>query len=152
MKHFEITRTAAAAALLACGLGAQAADWSDTSIGYRYGTDFAEPKNPNKISKDILNLTHVSGYKYGTNFFNADLLMSDDKDPGGKNATNGAQVADGLGSVPEVPKVVERVQPVKPVEPVQPTVATPASGKLPHAPALTGMGAHTPGVGAGDPS
>ena len=70
---------------------AQAADWSDTSIGYRYGTDFAEPTNPNKISKDILNLTHASGYKYGSNFFNADMLLSDDKDPAAFGSGNGAQ-------------------------------------------------------------
>ena len=64
-------------------LGAQqasAADWSDTSIGYRWGTKFAEPYNTQDIKKSIVNLTHVSGYKYGTNFFNADLLMSDGKD------------------------------------------------------------------------
>jgi hypothetical protein len=55
--------------------------FSDTSIGYRYGTEFAEPFNNNAISKDIINLNHVSGYKYGTNFFNVDMLLSDNKDP-----------------------------------------------------------------------
>ncbi|MDB5848990.1 MAG: outer envelope protein [Rhodoferax sp.] len=59
---------------------AMAAEWSDTSIGYRYGTKFAEPYNPEKIEKNILNLTHLSGYKYGTNFFNIDFLMSDGKE------------------------------------------------------------------------
>jgi nucleoside-specific outer membrane channel protein Tsx len=78
-------------AMAASAVSAQAADWSDTSIGYRYGTDFAEPVNANKISKDILNLTHVSGYKYGSNFFNADMLLSDDKDPAGAGSGNGAQ-------------------------------------------------------------
>ena len=33
---------------------AGAAEWSDTSIGYRYGTKFAEPFNPEDISKNIL--------------------------------------------------------------------------------------------------
>jgi nucleoside-specific outer membrane channel protein Tsx len=78
-------------ALLAIGLGAQAADWSDTSIGYRYGTTFAEPFNNNDIKKNIVNLTHVSGYKYGSNFFNVDFLMSDKKDPSSPAATAGAQ-------------------------------------------------------------
>ena len=70
---------------------AQAADWSDTSIGYRTGSDFREPVNADKISKNIVNLNHASGYKYGTNFFNADFLMSNSKDPGGAGSTNGAQ-------------------------------------------------------------
>ena len=55
---------------------AHAADWSDTSIGWRYGTRFAEPYGATDIHKNILSLTHVSGYKYGTNFFNADMLLS----------------------------------------------------------------------------
>jgi nucleoside-specific outer membrane channel protein Tsx len=79
------------AALAASGLSAQAATWSDTSIGYRYGSDYAEPFNPNAISKNIINLNHVSGYKYGSNFFNADLLVSDDKDPSSAGSSNGAQ-------------------------------------------------------------
>lgn len=79
------------ASLAACGLAAQAAEWSDTSISARYGTRFAEPFNPQDIKKGIVGLTHVSGYKYGTNFFNADLLLSDAKDPAGAGSTNGAQ-------------------------------------------------------------
>jgi nucleoside-specific outer membrane channel protein Tsx len=67
-----------------------AADWSDTAIGWRYGTRFAEPYGPNNISKHIFNLTHVSGYKYGTNFFNADMLLSDDKDPSAVGSKDGA--------------------------------------------------------------
>jgi hypothetical protein len=72
-------------------LAAQAADWSDTSIGYRYGTTFAEPFNNTDIAKNIFNFNHVSGYKYGTNFFNVDMLLSDSKDPAGAGSTNGAQ-------------------------------------------------------------
>lgn len=90
MKLQTFKRASAFALLSVCGLLAQAADWSDTSIGYRYGTDFAEPFNANEISKNILNFNHVSGYKYGSNFFNADLLMSDDKDPSAKGSTSGA--------------------------------------------------------------
>jgi nucleoside-specific outer membrane channel protein Tsx len=82
--------------LLALGTQIHAAEWSDTSLGWRYGTTFAEPYD-NKpdgsrqdISKNIISLNHVSGYKYGTNFFNADVLLSDDKDPG-KGTKDGAQ-------------------------------------------------------------
>ena len=83
----------AAAALLAGGLAApaQAADWSDTSIGIRGGSKYAEPFNGKDITKTIVNLNHASGYKYGSNFFNADFLLSDKNDPAGKDSTNGAQ-------------------------------------------------------------
>lgn len=79
-----------AVALLAMCAASHAADWSDTHIGYRTGNKFSEPFNPNDISKDIVNLNHVSGYKYGSNFFNVDLLLSDSKDPAGAGSTNGA--------------------------------------------------------------
>lgn len=82
---------AAIAVAAACGsMTAGAADWSDTSIGYRYGTRFAEPYGRTDIQKNIYSLTHVSGYKYGTNFFNADLLQSGSQDPG-QGTTQGAQ-------------------------------------------------------------
>ncbi len=69
----------------------QAADWSDTSIGFRTGSNYAEPFNPNDIKKKIFNLNHVSGYSYGSNFFNVDYLMSDSKDPAFAGATHGAR-------------------------------------------------------------
>lgn len=82
---------------LAAG-SARAADWSDTSIGLRYGTKFAEPYDNNAdgsrrdIKKAIISLTHVSGYKYGTNFFNVDYLASDHNDPaGGVDGSSGAR-------------------------------------------------------------
>ena len=87
----SVKHCAALAILIVCGTAAHAADWSDTSIGYRYGDKFAEPFGPNDIKKNIFNLTHVSGYKYGTNFFNVDMLLSDSKDPAGAGSTNGAQ-------------------------------------------------------------
>jgi len=80
-----------AAALAVASLAGHAADWSDTSIGIRYGKEFAEPFNPEDISKKIVNLTHVSGYKYGTNFFNVDYLMSDSTDPAGFGSSDGAR-------------------------------------------------------------
>ena len=73
--------------------GAQAATFSDTSISYRYGTKFAEPFNNQDVSKNIIALTHVSGYSFGTNFFNLDFLMSDKKDPGSLTQSSGAQEA-----------------------------------------------------------
>jgi len=88
---------AIAAALVSTG-AAQAADWSDTSLGVRYGTAFAEPYankadgSRQDIKKTIVSFTHVSGYKYGSNFFNADALFSDRNNPGDGIAGNsGAQ-------------------------------------------------------------
>ena len=82
-----------AAATMAAALGifsastAIAADWSDTAISWRYGTTFREPYvnkadgSAQNISKNIFALSHTSGYKYGVNYFNVDLLQSNDKDP-----------------------------------------------------------------------
>lgn len=81
----------ASALLLALGSTAShAADWSDTAVSYRYGADFSEPGNSGDVRKNILGLTYVSGFKYGSNFFNADLLMSDKSDPAA-NSKSGAQ-------------------------------------------------------------
>ena len=90
----------AIAALAAAELpsAANAADWSDTSLSVRGGSKFAEPYDNNAdgsrkdISKTIVGLTHASGYKYGTNFFNIDILLSSTADPGDGIAGNpGAQ-------------------------------------------------------------
>ena len=89
MTHTMLKCTAAVLLTAAAG-AAQAADWSDTYIGYRYGTDFSEPFNGKDIEKHIINLNHASGYKYGKNFFNADLLLSDDTDPSSAGASSGA--------------------------------------------------------------
>jgi len=81
----------------------QAADWSDTALSLRYGTDFAEPYDNNadgkrvNISKEIIALTNVTGFKYGTTFINIDFLQSDHNDPGGGIAGNpGAQEVYGV--------------------------------------------------------
>jgi nucleoside-specific outer membrane channel protein Tsx len=92
MSHL-VRNTAALAVLACCACSAQAADWSDTSLSYRYGTKFAEPFNDNDITKNIVNLSHVSGYKYGKNFFSADLLMSSDLDPSAAGSNSGAHEA-----------------------------------------------------------
>jgi len=77
----------------AAAVPAAAADWSDTAISWRYGQRFREPYNPADIKKHIFALTHASGYKYGSNYFNVDLLQSDSNDPGSLNQTDGAQEA-----------------------------------------------------------
>jgi nucleoside-specific outer membrane channel protein Tsx len=86
----SLFKLAPIAAVCLLAATAHAADWSDTSIGWRTGSKYAEPFGRNDIHKNIINLTHVSGFKYGTNFFNADFLMSDDKDPASAGATEGA--------------------------------------------------------------
>ena len=94
MKPHPFKRSAILALLAGCACtAAHAADWSDTSLSYRYGTKFAEPFNNQDIAKNIVNLSGVSGYKYGTNFFSVDFLMSDDKDPSSVGAKSGAHEA-----------------------------------------------------------
>jgi nucleoside-specific outer membrane channel protein Tsx len=90
--EFAMSRTACSTAaltlLLACS--AQAADWTDTSLSYRYGTHFAEPYNSDHIVKNIINLSSVSGYQYGKNFVSVDLLLSSAGDPSAAGASDGA--------------------------------------------------------------
>ena len=93
MKNIALKHLALCSVLAALGGNAQALDWSDTSVGYRYGNTFAEPFNTNSISKNIFNVTHVNGYKYGSNFFNADFLFSDKNDPKNVGSDSGAQEA-----------------------------------------------------------
>ncbi len=93
MQSTTLRRTVLAALVATCAVTAQAADWSDTSIGYAYGQKFAEPFITDDIAKSIVNLTHASGYKYGSNFLNADLLLSDSKDPAAPGSRTGAHEA-----------------------------------------------------------
>ncbi len=72
---------------------ANAANWSDTFLGYRYSSGYTEPMNDKDIKKHILSLTHVSGYQYGQNFFNLDVLQSDKADPSNGSKNNGATEA-----------------------------------------------------------
>src|SRR3569833_1518887 len=72
---------------VAASSSAFAADWSDTSISWRYGTSFRGPYvnqaagSAQVIKKNILNFSHTSGYKYGIIWFSVDLLMSNSNDP-----------------------------------------------------------------------
>lgn len=79
-------------ALLVAGVSLAAADWSSTSLGYRYGTQFREPGIDGTVEKNILQLTHASGWAHGSNFFNADLLMSDPHDPSNNGTTGASEV------------------------------------------------------------
>ncbi len=85
--------TAACAALLCCSAPATAQDWSDNALSYRYGTRFAEPFNPGHIKKHVLAFTHASGYRYGSNYLNLDLLKSDSTDPRSLGSSSGAREA-----------------------------------------------------------
>ena len=79
--------TGAVLAVSALGsISANAADWSDDSIGIRYGTQFAEPYNSKDIAKKIISFTHASGYKYGTNYLNIDMLESNSTDGNAQEA------------------------------------------------------------------
>jgi len=68
-------------ALLAAALPLAAADWSDTFLGYRTSSQFREPGIADPMAKNILQLSHASGWSHGSNFFNVDMLMSDRGDP-----------------------------------------------------------------------
>ena len=71
-------------------VSAMADDFSDTSIGYRYGTRFREPNNPDDITKNIVQFTHASTYRYGSNYLNIDYFKSDSKDPASGTDSGGA--------------------------------------------------------------
>jgi nucleoside-specific outer membrane channel protein Tsx len=76
--------------LSASAVPAIANDFIDNSISWRYGDKFREPFNNQAISKSIVSLTHASGYRYGSNFLNIDVLKSDSKDPSSATSTSGA--------------------------------------------------------------
>jgi nucleoside-specific outer membrane channel protein Tsx len=65
--------------------------YSDTSVGFRWGESFKEPatNRGHDISKEIFTVTHSDGYKYGENFINIDILLSDNHDPAA-NSKDGA--------------------------------------------------------------
>lgn len=67
------------------------ADWSNTTLSWRYGTHFAEPYNPTDIQKHILAFTHASGAGEFNHFFNMDVLLSEANDPSFAGSGDGAQ-------------------------------------------------------------
>jgi len=85
----EVLYSVIALSALAAAPAARA-DWSDNVLRYSYGPDYAEPGiRSDKIGKNILAFTHVDGYQTGGDFFNADVLKSDSKDPA-NNSSEGA--------------------------------------------------------------
>ncbi len=84
------------AVLLAATLAsssASATDWSDNSFSWRFGNAFREPFNSKEIRKNIFAYTHASGYQYGSNYLNLDLLKSDENDPLSLGDNEGAREA-----------------------------------------------------------
>ena len=75
------TLLAIAAASMIASASANAANWSDDSVGLRYVSDQSEPGVSHKVAKDVMSFTHVSGDNLGTNFFTIDLLKSNSVDP-----------------------------------------------------------------------
>ena len=70
----------AAAALLTCA-SASAADWSSNAFSYRYAPSQSEPGASDQVAKNIINFSHVSGDKLGSNLFSIDFLRSNNADP-----------------------------------------------------------------------
>lgn len=82
-----VTMLAAATGMGVLATGAQAQIFQDNSITYAYGTRFSEPfTNKDNITKSWVSYQHVSGDKWGGNFFLLDAKFSDDRDPTAKTA------------------------------------------------------------------
>jgi len=74
LRHFLF-----AAALVVTATQARAQGFSDTLIGVRDALTVANPgeeKGGRDVNKVIVNLGHFDVWDYGTNFFNADILLS----------------------------------------------------------------------------
>ncbi len=85
-----VSRFTAIAAVLLASSSAFAADWSSNSVTYTYAPHQSEPGVSDKVAKNIMTFTHVSGDKLGSNLFNIDLLKSDSADQANGNG-GGAQ-------------------------------------------------------------
>jgi len=57
--------------------------YTDTSMSYEWGPKYTDPGSASHFDKQQLFFTHADGYKYGENFFNVDVLFSNNKDPSG---------------------------------------------------------------------
>jgi hypothetical protein len=91
LRKIQVIAGAILLSSLASGYSVHAADFSDTFLGYKYGSRFADPYIQKDISKNVLNFGHVSAYKYGSNVISIDYLISDKNDPAhdpSKNALN----------------------------------------------------------------
>ena len=79
--HLRGALVTAFALASAAPMPANAAEWSDTFIGYTYGAKFKQPGSDADVTKNVATLQYVGGYKYGVNFFNVDMLKSDHNNP-----------------------------------------------------------------------
>lgn len=89
MRVFSCTCLFVLSCLHAAGAGA--ADWSSNSVSYLYNSAQSEPGTSDKVGKNVLNFTHVSGDKLGTNFFTIDYLKSDNSDPANGSASGASE-------------------------------------------------------------
>ncbi|MDF0604865.1 hypothetical protein HZU77_004245 [Neisseriaceae bacterium TC5R-5] len=71
---------------------AQAIEWMDNAVYYRYGARFTEPGNPKRIAKNIVGFTHLSGYQYGSHFFNLEALYSNAADPAYQSSAGAREI------------------------------------------------------------
>ena len=80
-------------ALASCSVAAtaQAEENSDTSLSYGFGTHFGEPYAGNDVTKNILGITHRSDYRYGSNYFNGQVELSDKHNSAGPGTDSGGQ-------------------------------------------------------------
>jgi hypothetical protein len=95
MRTRIVNKSAFFACTLLASLSANSADWSDTSIGVRYGDKFAETGAGRGIKKTTYNFTHADGDSYGVNYFTVDTIISDSQDHA-VNGNDGAQEIYGL--------------------------------------------------------
>jgi len=79
--------------LVSCSVAAtaQAEENSDTSIGYGFGTHFGEPYGGKDVTRNVIDLTHHSDYKYGSNYFKGQIELSDKHNPAGPGTDSGGQ-------------------------------------------------------------
>jgi nucleoside-specific outer membrane channel protein Tsx len=56
-------------------------NWNDTSVGYRYSSNFHFPGSSAKVAQNIGSLTSTGGFGLGSYYFNVDYLTSDRNNP-----------------------------------------------------------------------
>jgi len=81
MKFLPATPVAVCALLAATAQPANALEWSDNSIGLKYGTRWSEPGISEPIQKTVYEFVHISGDKLGTNLVVGQVLAANSKYP-----------------------------------------------------------------------
>lgn len=89
---YSVAALVGTATLAVCAFTqAQAATWSDSFIGYRYGTEFTKVTGSEDVEKHILQFNYVGGHSLGQHFFNLDVLQSDSADPASGDDTGATE-------------------------------------------------------------